>query len=449
MALSSRGYTPPFKLSLLAISVLIIYDFFEIQFYNIKIIYEKRRAGGTYKKKELLQRNSEAVYVGGKPGPPVRLITYVSQGMQPMWNVGKGEIVAYLPPPHEDNITSHYKRSDIFFFSSILKDVHDNIPRRLRMRSLSYLEKVQHKFSPDTQRKLMIWLNVTKGSNRDFHTVKYDIAQLKILSTKDDPTSQWTLRCNSCFKSDFTTLIEPESMCNVHSVVDIFAIVTSIPKSRKSREAIRKTWGSWTRNNTSNLRLVFLFGVGWSESDNRILVQESDEYGDILQSDYHDSYYNLTQKVVSGFRWVLRVCPQTKFILRSAEDTFVNLPEVLHLLQRLGNQPRFQDYQIGLCLGNVRVTRFPDFRVYLSTEEYNQHTFPPYAYGTTFIMSRKLTLRILSTIPHIRYMPVEDAYFGLVLREIGSGCLNVDPFPAATDAVNDRRKYEMFNKVYE
>jgi len=47
-----------------------------------------------------------------------------------------------------------------------------------------------------------------------------------------------------------------------------------------------------------------------------LLQQEVEEYHDIIQGDFHDSFRNLTIKDIMFMRWMTTYCPQTKFIFK-------------------------------------------------------------------------------------------------------------------------------------
>lgn len=386
-------------------------------------------------------------YVPARPGPAVQLTTYITKDQGPSWDVQKKDIIVHLPKPRRDGHITQYRKRDIIDLLSSLKNISANVPKKYRNKSIQRLKDIEATMKPEIRKSLNNWYAITKGSPREGRPMNEIIRHLQIITNKKDPEKPWTLKCDSCFKNEYKTILDPCNACAGDNIIDIVAIVTTVPRSVLSRKTIRETWGSWTRNNTSNFRLIFLFGKGWPEKDMYLLANESSQHGDILQEDYRDSYYNLTQKVISGFKWVLRSCSRARFIMRAAEDGFVNVPEVLYLLQMHGSHPRFQGYQIGRCLTKVKVHRWPDYKLYISNDEYADHITPPYALGTGFITSNDLTKRIVSKSKDINFMPVEDAYFGLVLREIGSGCLNVRPFSSAMHSMSDSVKKKMYNRL--
>ena len=57
-------------------------------------------------------------------------------------------------------------------------------------------------------------------------------------------------------------------------------LIASRHRSRNARAAIRDTWAKLTRNNTSQIRAVFLFGVSLDPVLNELVQRESDRFGE-------------------------------------------------------------------------------------------------------------------------------------------------------------------------
>ena len=69
-------------------------------------------------------------------------------------------------------------------------------------------------------------------------------------------------------------------------------------------------------------------------SPNPQVVQEQRQFGDILQEDFVDSYMNLTLKSVMGLKWASRRCPSARFLMKTDDDMFVNVPKLLDYLTK-------------------------------------------------------------------------------------------------------------------
>lgn len=256
--------------------------------------------------------------------------------------------------------------------------------------------------------------------------------QLSILRRRKFPNQTWTDSCDGCMKYKFNRLISPRKVCEEGKEVEFVNLITSVPGNIAARMAIRETWGRYHENQKGKIRIVFLFGAGWSEEMNKILLWENEKYGDILQDDFKDGYYNLAYKVLMGYKWVQEDCTNAKFVMRAADDAYIHVPRVLELLKNNGDTENFQKHQVGLCFEAFKPYRYYDYKGYLSYIEYPKEHFPPYALGTNFLTSQKLTQEILKASENVPFLCIEDAYIGLVLNKMNRGCQNVLSFVGHT-----------------
>ena len=230
--------------------------------------------------------------------------------------------------------------------------------------------------------------------------------------------------CSGCFPYIYHNVLNVEGCGDLPSI-KILILVTTIPKEIAIRTAIRETWG----RNTNTTRSVFVFGVGWSSEEQEILLDESILYGDILQDNYIDSYFNLSLKVLSGYHWWSKNCENAPFVLRTAGDNFVNTPHILHLLSSKPSWPR---KIIGYCFKARAVwpIRAVRSKFYVTLKEYPYDKYIAYCIGTSFITPASTVNLILETSPNVPYFVMEDVYFGMVMvnGQNASGIMNIQGF---------------------
>ena len=239
---------------------------------------------------------------------------------------------------------------------------------------------------------------------------------MKTLRTRVPATSQRPRTCNNCNRFHYELIISSNSACAKPGHVDLLVLITTIPDAIKARDALRNTWLSHTKNNTGIVRHVFLFGWGWSKQEQAQLRKESINYGDIIQYDYKDAYYNLSYKVMSGFKWALKHCLKANFILRTADDNFVNIPKILLWIKRYGKSSMHA--QIGFIHWRLEVWREITKKWYVSFAEFPEKCYPPYAIGTAFLYSMLAVKEVVNEAPNIPFFCLEDVWFGLVMREV-------------------------------
>ena len=241
-------------------------------------------------------------------------------------------------------------------------------------------------------------------------------SHLNILSTREFADEPRPLTCDGCNKFEFQTIINPKDVCQGTKPLDILIQTTTVPQSERERDVIRRTWASWTWKNTNNVRHMFLFGSGWGSEDQRIIEKESEVYGDILQQGYKDSYYNLSYKVGMGYKWALEHCQRAKYVLRTAEDNFINIPRLVHYLRT--NSQSLQRTQIGNMRSTMSVIRSMKSKFYVPHYEYPYEMYPPYAIGSAFLYSMAAVKEIMEAAPNVPFFALEDVWFGLVMQQI-------------------------------
>ncbi|CAD7088551.1 unnamed protein product [Hermetia illucens] len=118
-------------------------------------------------------------------------------------------------------------------------------------------------------------------------------------------------------------------------------LVKSAMKNFNRRSAIRKSWGYERRFSDVTIRTVFLLGI----SDNRELQKhidiESDQYSDIVQANFVDTYFNNTIKTMMGFQWAVRFCPRSRFYMFVDDDFYISAKNVLRFVR---NPAKYPDY---------------------------------------------------------------------------------------------------------
>uniref|UniRef100_A0AAV2IZ74 Hexosyltransferase n=1 Tax=Knipowitschia caucasica TaxID=637954 RepID=A0AAV2IZ74_KNICA len=181
----------------------------------------------------------------------------------------------------------------------------------------------------------------------------------------------------------------------------------------ENRQAIRETWGrsghvSGEYNIRGGLvRTVFLLGKQESKPhlDMDILLRdESRKYGDILQWDFKDTFFNLTLKDVLFWRWLEQYCPKAVFVFKGDDDVFVRTDALMDYLNKQWEEhslwqvyanetDKGMDLIIGEVINNARPNRDPSTK-YFIPESFYHGAYPTYAGGGGVVYSGSLALRL-------------------------------------------------------
>ncbi len=165
------------------------------------------------------------------------------------------------------------------------------------------------------------FLEVSKilGDPRTTTTSHPTTSTSAILLTKDLYASKW--RRNLAFGPQE----QGEVVCQQNQKIDLLVTVISAPKNTVERNAIRRSWGK-TALKLKNAAIVFVVGLpngpqGLVEE----LLDESDQFQDLVVTEHLDTYNNLTLKTLAAFDWMLTYCPDAEFILKTDDDMFIQV----------------------------------------------------------------------------------------------------------------------------
>merc|ERR1712001_687526 len=102
------------------------------------------------------------------------------------------------------------------------------------------------------------------------------------------------------------------------------------------------------------IRTVFLLGSPRNPEDelHQKIKEEYDQFGDIVQGDFIDDYYNNTIKAMMGLRWASEICPYSRFYAFFDDDYYVSTRNLLRFLRNPVNYPRYLEEDVIHFDGN-------------------------------------------------------------------------------------------------
>lgn len=248
----------------------------------------------------------------------------------------------------------------------------------------------------------------------------------------------------------------------------LLILVCTAPEHLNQRNAIRASWGAIREARGFRVQTLFLLGKP-RRQQLADLSSESAAHRDILQASFQDSYRNLTLKTLSGLNWVNKYCPMARYILKTDDDVYVNVPELVsELIQRGGPSEQWQKGKeaqeettaiheehrgqavpllyLGRVHWRVRPTRTPESRHHVSEELWpeNWGPFPPYASGTGYVLSISAVQLILKVASRAPPLPLEDVFVGVSARRGGLAPTHCVKLAGATHYPLDRCCYGKF-----
>ncbi|CAM5079118.1 unnamed protein product [Eretmochelys imbricata] len=220
-------------------------------------------------------------------------------------------------------------------------------------------------------------------------------------------------------------------------------LVTSSHGENKARMAIRETWGKHRLVAGNLIVTYFLLGTTMSQNDQTGIIAESQKYRDIIQKDFIDAYYNLTLKTMMGIEWVHKFCHQSRFVMKTDTDMFVNIFYLTELLLRKNRNTRF-------FTGFLKMNDFPIRKIYskwyVSKDEYPGRTYPPFCSGTGYVFSTDVASQIYKISESVPFIKLEDVFIGLCLAKLK---INLEELHSEQTFFSDRVEFSLcrFKKI--
>ncbi|XP_029440407.1 beta-1,3-galactosyltransferase 2-like [Rhinatrema bivittatum] len=199
----------------------------------------------------------------------------------------------------------------------------------------------------------------------------------------------------------------------------LLLLIISEARDVVSRNAIRQTWGNESTVPGVSIARLFLVGMApaFGGPVQNLLQEESRMFGDIIQQDFLDTYYNLTLKTLMGMEWVSKYCPNARYVMKVDSDTFINVDYLVHSLLKPEGQPR-ERYISGKIIANTGPLRSKKYKWYMPKEIYPNDTYPPYCVGPGYVFSVDIAKRIYDVAQGLTVINMEDAFIGICLREL-------------------------------
>ncbi|KAI6198855.1 Hexosyltransferase [Aphelenchoides besseyi] len=195
-------------------------------------------------------------------------------------------------------------------------------------------------------------------------------------------------------------------------------LVISRPDGFYAREMIRRTWMN-DINKPSDYRVLFIVGHSGDPAINRLLDEEQRQFGDVIRYSAEDTYERLYVKVHAAFSWQQKFCPQARYLLKTDDDTAVDLGRMNYFVQTEFNPLLKEHPKAFICnrWAGKRPLRDPH-NPYVSTSEYNGTVYPTFCQGCSYLTTTDAIGTLLNNTINVKTIHLEDVLFtGLVAEK--------------------------------
>lgn len=220
---------------------------------------------------------------------------------------------------------------------------------------------------------------------------------------------------------DLEALISPP----LHSrrSLDLFIGVFSTANNFKRRMAVRRTWMQFPAVRSGAVAVRFFVGLHKNKMVNEELWNEAQTYRDIQLMPFVDYYSLITWKTVAICIFGTEVV-SAKFVMKTDDDAFVRVDEVLASLNRINVT---QGLLYGLINSDSKPHRNPESKWYISNEEWAGEKYPPWAHGPGYVVSRDIAKAVYKRHKKgdLKMFKLEDVAMGIWIDNMKKGGLEV------------------------
>ena len=217
----------------------------------------------------------------------------------------------------------------------------------------------------------------------------------------------------------------PRAFCSdeTYLLIGVISTIDHFAQRKKIRDSWRDStvssgafWSMCTTSKSCDLREIQIVFITGTKENNKTLQKQLQEeqhtFGDILQGPFNDTYRNLVHKTILLLDYAVNQCGSAKFIQKIDDNVRLNLTAVKHLLNMNPDMPA--GYVIGLRTHMSPVMRGGKWKV--TKEEYKEDHYPDYLGGSSYIISRNASVKLLNVARKEPLVPVEDVFLTGICR---------------------------------
>ncbi|XP_049733340.1 N-acetyllactosaminide beta-1,3-N-acetylglucosaminyltransferase 3 [Elephas maximus indicus] len=202
--------------------------------------------------------------------------------------------------------------------------------------------------------------------------------------------------------------------------VFLLLVIKSSPANYERRELVRRTWGRERQVLGVQLRRLFLVGTAPDPLEARkvnwLLELEARAHGDILQWDFHDTFFNLTLKQVLFLQWQETRCSNASFLLNGDDDVFAHTDNMVAYLK---DHDPSRHLFVGHLIQGVGPIRIPWSKYYIPKIVTQEEKYPPYCGGGGFLLSQFTATALRRASSALDLLPIDDVFLGMCLEHEG------------------------------
>ncbi|KDP29247.1 hypothetical protein JCGZ_16636 [Jatropha curcas] len=190
--------------------------------------------------------------------------------------------------------------------------------------------------------------------------------------------------------------------------------VFSTGNNFERRMALRRSWMQYEAVRSGDVAVRFFIGLHKNGQVNYELWKEAQAYGDVQLMPFVDYYSLISLKTVAICIMGTKILP-AKYIMKTDDDAFVRIDEVITSLKGKASSSLLY----GLISFESSPHRDKESKWYISNEEWPHSSYPPWAHGPGYIISRDIAKFIAEGHRRrdLKLFKLEDVAMGIWIEQ--------------------------------
>lgn len=264
--------------------------------------------------------------------------------------------------------------------------------------------------------------------------------------TSTDPPGTTEGPYHQAYAPNYRFVMDKPEVCKATTPF-LVLMVPVAPHEVAARDAIRQTWGNGSVVQGEVVLTLFMLGLSGGDKADELqkkLNQEDQQHHDLIQSNFMDTYLNLTIKTMVIMDWLATRCPSAAYAMKIDSDMFLNIDNLVIMLKK-PDIPKL-NYLTGMLMWDRPVVRSKDSKWYVSEELYPDPRYPTYTLGMGYVFSNDLPAKYVEISKSIKPFNIEDAYIGMCMKKLGLAPTS-PPEPWQFKAYNTRYDRCEYSKI--
>ncbi|GFR86767.1 beta-1,3-galactosyltransferase 1-like [Elysia marginata] len=236
-------------------------------------------------------------------------------------------------------------------------------------------------------------------------------------------------------------VVEQKAHHGRRTLFDAVFLICSAAHNLKRRQTARHIYGNFQNTQPYRIKIVFLVGIAKGRETEDQLSHESLKYGDILQGNFVEHYFNLSYKTIMGYRWAQRHCRDVRLVCKIDDDVFVDVFKFFDYFLPIISIRKRVIY--GYLNSKPRVHRRGKY--WVGEDEFSGKQYPQFCNGFFVVATQDVIADLYQVSKTVRFFRLEDVFTYGMVREtmLDVQLVHVDAithyFNKYQDCVNDHK----------